>query len=123
MIDVLLYILLGFVTVTIAVFGGYVSSDNRKHRYTFYILGGISVVLIILGGYQNYLVQSEGAESRKQLAASINSLKNTSQTIADMSKEALRVGSQNSHRKRQFLLRLGCIWSPRKECMDSKFCS
>jgi hypothetical protein len=103
MIDFILYILLGIVTVIIAVLGGHVSSGNRKHRYTFYILGAISVVLIIFTGYQNYLTQTEGDKSRKQLADSIESLKNTSLIIANMSKETLRVGSLNTQLQERLL--------------------
>jgi hypothetical protein len=103
MINFILYILLGLVTVFIAVLGGHVSSGNRKHRYTFYILGAFSVVLIILTGYQNYLTQAEGNKSRKQLADSIESLNNTSKIIANMSKEALRVGSLNTRLQEQLL--------------------
>jgi hypothetical protein len=103
MIDLTLYICLGFVTVIIAVLGGHVSSGNRKHRLAFYILGAISMILIIFTGYRNYLVQIEGVKSRQQLEKSIGSLKDTTSVIAKMSKEAIRVGDLNAKLQEQLL--------------------
>ena len=92
----MLYFLLGIVTVALAVFGGHVSSDNLKHRIGFYVLGGISVVLIFFTGLRNY-------EAQTRLDKSIDSLQKSSEAIANMSKETVRIGQLNTQLQERLL--------------------
>ena len=84
MTDLILFCLLGTLTVAIAVFGGYVSSNNRRHRITFYIMGGISIIVILLTGYRTYLAQIAAKESTYRLDKTITSLSDTSKAIVNM---------------------------------------
>ncbi len=95
------------------------SSTNTKQKYVFYALGIISVALILLTGIRNCQIQREGDKSRKQLADSIDSLKNTSIAIVNMSKEALRVGSLNTQLQEQLLEQSKTITSLSKQSIKT----
>jgi hypothetical protein len=112
MIDLVLFILLGIVTVALAVFGGHVSSANRKHRIAFYAMGGISVVLIVLIGLRNY-------EAQIRLDKSIDSLQKSSETVANMSKETVRIGQLNTQLQERILQQSKTISGLSKECINT----
>jgi hypothetical protein len=71
LLDFILYCALGIMTVIVAVLGGHVSSNNIRHRMYFYVLGGISVVLIITTGYRSYLAQEKAEVTSNRLDKTI----------------------------------------------------
>ena len=86
------------------------STDNRKHRIVFYLLGGLSIILIFLIGYRTYLAQIDAKEMAGQAAAAtkrlditIASLKDSSEAIANMSAETVRIGNLNTGLEKQAL--------------------
>jgi hypothetical protein len=81
-VDFVLSCLLGFITVAIAVLGGYISSSNRKHRIAFYALGAISVALILITGYRNFRVQVVADIAQQRLASSVDNLGRATGEIA-----------------------------------------
>jgi hypothetical protein len=119
MIDLALFILLGIVTVALAVFGGHVSSGKIKHRIAFYVMGGISIVLIIIMGWRNYLAQVETQKASDRLDSSIESLKKSSEAIANMSKETVRIGQLNTQLQERLLQQSKTISGLSKECIDT----
>jgi hypothetical protein len=119
MIGFVLYILLGFVTAGMAVLGGHVSSNNHRHRIAFYVLGTASLILIIFTGLLNYSLQREGDRSRNALERNVKSLENSSLAIANMSKEALRIGNLNSQLQEQLLKSTETITNLSKTNIDN----
>lgn len=96
MTDLVLFCLLGILSTTIAVLGGYLSSTNYKYRIAFYVLGGISVILVIFAGYRTHLAQTAAKNESKRLDDTIRAIKN-------MSEEAVRIGTLNTQLESQLL--------------------
>lgn len=53
-IDLLLYIAGGVLTAFVASFGGHVATQNRLHRWIFYVSGFALCIVIIASGVRNY---------------------------------------------------------------------
>lgn len=82
MLDVLFFIILGVLTTAISVLGGHVSSNNPKHRYAFYSMGAVSVLIILAMGVRNYRAQMESVHSQQKLNDALDSLDNSTKEIA-----------------------------------------
>jgi hypothetical protein len=74
MLDFILSCFLGVITVAIAVLGGFISSSNRRYRIAFYVLGAISVLLIVIMGYRTFRDQTAAETARQELSSSVDSL-------------------------------------------------
>lgn len=96
MIDLILFCFLGVLSTAIAVFGGHLSSSNRKYRLVFYLLGGASVILVLFTGYRTYSAQIAAKKDSKRLEGTVR-------TIENMSKEAVRIGSLNTQLEERLL--------------------
>jgi len=118
-IDFILFCLLGTSIVAIAVFGGYVSSNNRRHRITFYIMGGISFILILFTGYNTYLARTAAETAARRLDDSIKSLETSSKAITTMSAETVRVGHLNTQLQERLLEQTKTITSLSKESINT----
>lgn len=111
-IDLFLFCLLGILSSAIAVLGGYLSSNNHKYRMAFYVLGALSVILIILTGYRTYSAQIVAKNESKRLD-------NTIETIKNMSEESIRIGTLNKQLEEQLLDESKAITSLSKQSIKN----
>ena len=102
------------------------SSNNRKHRIGFYLLGVASVTLIIATGYRTFQTElradqakERADKSQRDLSKAIDSLKDNSLAVANMSKEALRIGTLNTELQKQALEQANTITNLSKETIDT----
>jgi len=119
MMDFILFCILGILTVAIAVFGGHVSSNNPKHRIVFYVMGFISIILIIITGYRTYLTQIAAINTAERLDKTITSLKDTSKAIENISTETVRIGRINSALQERLLDQTKTIVDLSKESINT----
>jgi hypothetical protein len=94
--DLLLFCLLGVLSTAIAVLGGYLSSNNRNYRMAFYVLGALSIILVLFTGYRTYSAQIAAKNESKRLDDTIKTIKN-------MSEESVRIGTLNKQLEEQLL--------------------
>ena len=96
MIDAILYILLGLMTVGMTVLGGFLSSTTVRHKVGFLVLASISVVLIFFTGLRNH-------EAQTRLDKSLDTLQKSSETVLNMSQETVRIGRANTELQERVL--------------------
>jgi hypothetical protein len=65
MTDLVLFVLLGLIGIAMTVFGGYVSSSNRRHQIAFSAMGILSAILCIAVGIRSYHSQQNAASTEE----------------------------------------------------------
>jgi len=110
--DLILFCLIGILNIAIAVLGGHLSSTNHKYKIVFYVLGGISVILVIFAGYRTYQAQIAAKIESKRLDDSIGIVKS-------MSEETVRIGTLNSQLEKQLLQQSKAITNLSKQAIST----
>jgi hypothetical protein len=116
MLDVIFFWLLAILAVAISVLG--VTSNDPKYRFMFYVLGTMSVVLIIVTGYRNYQVQKAADAAQQDLTSKVADLRTATAEIS-------RVQDLNTKLQNRLLTQSGTIASLARESvsqMTGTFC-